>query len=179
MTWNAYHRRGDVLNDIIATLDARTDGDLPMDLPGVAETFTGEVDVLSALTLKWNARIGVNIEKALHAEPMDLEAAVAAAWRETCEQLPGIRRAIDRYTEAPTSEGVAQALALAHEKEWVRLALAAGLANYANDAAAAVGQRVESRAREGFDLDRLPVVTADRTDEHSPSLVERIRAFVA
>lgn len=179
MTWNAFHRRGDVLANIVKTIDARTDGYLPMDLPGVAETFVDELDVLSALTLKWHTRLTVNIERTLHAEPMDLESAVAAAWRTTSEDLPGIRRVIDRYTDAPTSEGMAATLATVHEKEWVRLALASGLANYPSVAAAAAGRRVETKARDGFDIDALPVYGADRFDEPTPSLVDRIRAFVA
>lgn len=178
MTWNAFHRRGDVLASIIKTIDARTDGELPMDLPGVAETFSDELDVISALTLKWHARLSVNIERALHAEPMDLESAVAEAWRSTSEQLPGIRRVIDRYTVAPSTEGMAAALATVHEKEWVRLAMASGLANYPSTKAAAVGRRVETKAREGFDVDDLPVIPLDR-DEPTPTLVERIKAFVA
>lgn len=179
MTWNAFHRRGDVLANIIKTIDSRTDGDLPMDLPGVAETFRDELDVISALTLKWHARLSCNIEHALHAEPMDLEAAVAKAWRATCEQLPGIRRVIDRYTEAPTNESMAAALAIVHEKEWVRLALASGLANYASPEAAASGHRVEEKARVGFDVDALPVFDAPQADDATLSLVARIRALVA
>lgn len=176
MTWNAFHRRGDVLNNIVTTIDSRTDGELPMDLPGVTETFRDELDVISALTLKWHARLSCNVERALHAEPMDLESAVAQAWRATCEQLPGIRRVIDRYTDAPSTEGMAAALAIVQEKEWIRLAVASGLANYASPAAAAAGRRVESVARDGFDLDTL---SGPQFDERPPSLVDRIKAFVA
>lgn len=177
MTWNAFHRRGEVLANIIATLDSRTDAHLPMDLPGVSETFRGELDVISALTLKWSARLSGNIERALHAEPMDLEAAVAQAWRDTCEQLPGIRRVIDRYTEVPSSESMAQVLAVVREQEWNRLAMAAGLASHPSPEAAAVGRRVEQKARAGFDVESLPAPYLD--DEPTPSLVARIKAFVA
>lgn len=176
MTWNAFHRRGDVLANIIATLDSRPDGHLPMDLPGVSETFRGELDVISALTLKWHARLSSNIERALHVQPLDLEAAVAQAWRDTCRQLPGIRRAIDRYTEAPSSESMEAALAIVHEKEWTRLAMASGLANHSSPRASAAGQRVEQKARVGFDVESLP---APYLDEQPPSLVARIKAFVA
>lgn len=178
MTWNAFHRRGDVLANIIKTIDSRADGHLPLDLPGVSETFRDDLDVISALTLKWNARLSCNIERALHAEPMDLESAVAAAWRATCEQLPGIRRVVDHYTAQPTSEAMGAALATVHEKERIRLALSAGLANYASPEAAAVGRRVEDKARFGFDLEALPAPYGD-DDEATPSLVARIRALVA
>lgn len=177
MTWNAFHRRGEVLANIITTLDSHTDGHLPMDLPGVSETFRGELDVISALTLKWNARLSCNIERALHTQPMDLEAAVARAWRDTCEQLPGIRRVIDRYTEVPSSASMAAALAVVHEKEWNRLAMAAGLANYPSPEAAAVGRRVEQKARVDFDVESLPAPYLD--DDRAPSLVARIKALVA
>ena len=39
MTWTAFHRRGEVLRTVVETADQRVDGELPLDVPGVAETF--------------------------------------------------------------------------------------------------------------------------------------------
>lgn len=180
MTWNAFHRRGEILQHVVDTLDARRDGQLPLDLPGVAETFRDELDLISALQLKWHARLSGNIERALAEQPLDLEGAIASAWRATQHELPGVRLVIDRYTEAPTDDEMAQVLARAAEKEWTKLAAAAGLPN---DAAGAVkaGRRVELRARtevaDTATATATPTETLDETP--TPSLVERIKAVIA
>lgn len=184
MTWNAFHRRGEILQTVVDTADQRRDGVLPMQLPGVAETFRDELDLIAALWLKWNARLSGNIERALNTQPLDLEDAVASAWRLTGEQLPGVRLILDRYVDAPTGPDMAAALDRAKEKEWSRLAEAAGLANGESPAAARVGRQIELRARvrgAAEPRDTATEVPADPTtfDEGSPSLVERIKAVLA
>ena len=91
-----------------------------MHVPGVAENFTDELDLVGALLLKWHARLSGNIERALMREPMDLESAVAAAWRTTAEQLPGVRLVIDRCTERPPGPEMERAMDRAREREWAR-----------------------------------------------------------
>ena len=190
MTWNAFHHRGEILQTVVETADNRRDGELPMQLPGVTETFRDELDLLAALHLKWHARLSGNIERALMTQPMDLEDAIAAAWRLTSEQLPGVRMIIDRYTDAPTDPEMAAALRRASEKEWLRLAAAAGLANDESAAAARAGRQVELKARAAlaakaaFELTpekAAPTVDTDTkfVDEATPSLVERIKAALA
>src|SRR3954452_6046304 len=183
MTWNTFHHRGEILRTVVATADTRRDGVLPMQLPGVAETFRDELDLLAALQLKWHARLSGNIERALMGEPMELEDAIATAWRLTSEQMPGVRMILDRYTEMPTDPEMAAALHRAKEKEWVRLAAAAGLANDESAAAARVGQQVELKARTEI-ADRsvqelLGTATTDVDDVATPSLVDRIKAVLA
>src|SRR5689334_4197467 len=95
MTWNAFHHRGEILQTVIDTADVRRDGVLPMDLPGVADTFVDELDLIAALALKWHARLSGNIERELMAQPMDLEAAITHAWRKSSNEAPGIRMIID------------------------------------------------------------------------------------
>ncbi|MCW2819712.1 MAG: hypothetical protein JWR42_2499, partial [Marmoricola sp.] len=114
MTWNRLHRRSDVLRAVVDTLDART-GDprhgaepLPWDLPGVAENFTDESDLLGALLLRWNARLGANLDRELAREPLDLPAAVVAAWARTAEEHPGIRRAADDCLVDPLTAALEQ-----------------------------------------------------------------------
>ena len=111
--------------------------------------FTDELDLVGALLLKWHARLSGNIERALMREPMDLEAAVATAWRTTAEQMPGVRLVVDRCTESPETAEMATAMERAREREWVRLALAAGLANDQSPAAVEAGRHVEALARAG------------------------------
>jgi hypothetical protein len=182
MTWNAFHRRGEILQTVVDTADDRRDGVLPMQLPGVAETFRDELDLVAALWLKWNARLSGNIERALTTQPLDLEDAVASAWRLTGEQLPGVRLILDRYVESPSGAEMAAALDRAKEKEWCRLAEAAGLANGESAAAARVGRQIELRARVRAAAEpRVTDVSTVPTtfDEGSPSLVERIKAVLA
>ncbi len=176
MTWNSFHRRGDTLHAVIATADVRRDGLLPMDVPGVSQTFRDELDLLSALQLKWHARLSGTIERELMAQPLDLEAAVARAWSHTARELPGVRLIIDHYTETPTDEDMDRALHRAQEREWVRLAAAAGLSNDESAAAARAGRGVEERARAG-----VRPAPAPQSSDEAPhlSLVERIKAVLA
>jgi hypothetical protein len=188
MTWTTFHHRGAILQTVVETADKRRDGVLPMNLPGVAETFRGELDVLAALQLKWHTRLSGNIERALMSQPLDLEDAIATAWGLTSEQLPGVRKILDRYAETPSDPEMAAALTRANEKEWIRLAAAAGLANDESAAAARAGHQVELRARtevidraaEGLLADATTDVTPTNVDERvTPSLVERIKAVLA
>ena len=97
MNWEAFHHRGDVLHAVITEVDNRRDGILPMDLPGVDETFRDELDLLSALALRWHTRLAGRFERELFLEPMELEDSVIATWRGTVEELPGIRAVLDHY----------------------------------------------------------------------------------
>ncbi len=175
MTWKAFHHRGEILQSVIDTADVRRDGVLPMDLPGVPETFRDELDLIGALTLKWHARLSGNIERELMAQPLDLEGAIISAWRKSSEEAPGIRMVIDRYTESPGDPEMAASLTRAQEKEWLKIASAAGLANDESAAAARAGQRVTNKARAGAPVPAFPNVDAVAT----PSLVDRIRAVLA
>jgi hypothetical protein len=147
MTWTSFHRRGEILRDVIATADRRRDGHLPMEVPGVAQTFDDELALLGALQLRWHTRLAGRIERELMSQPMDLEAAVVAAWRTTAADLPGIRAILDREQESPRSPAVAEALAKATAKERTLLAVMAGLASAPGESAVQAGTAVEERAR--------------------------------
>ncbi len=141
MSWNTFHRRGEILRAVVDTADDRRDGALPMDVPGVAESFTDELDLIGALQLKWSARLAVNIERHLHHEPADLESAVTTAWCATAEQLPGVRAVIDHHREHPRDARMDRALRRARQRERAHLAAAAGQS-------AQAGTRVETLARQ-------------------------------
>jgi hypothetical protein len=190
MTWNAFHHRGEILRTVVATADEQRDGVLPMHLPGVAENFTSELDLLSALLLKWHARLSGNIERALAQQPMDLELAVTRAWRRTADEMPGVRAIVDR-ARTSTDETIAPALRRATEREWARLATVAGLANDESEAAARVGRRIEEQARELYAAspdvaldaelveDRVATDEVVTAAEAGGSFVERIKAVLA
>jgi hypothetical protein len=148
MTWTSFHRRGEILRDVIATADRRRDGHLPMEVPGVAQTFVDEPALLAALQLRWHTRLAGRIERELMAQPMDLEAAVVAAWRATADELPGIRAVLDREQAAPRNPAVAEIMAKASAKERILLALMAGLASTPGESAARAGATIEERARQ-------------------------------
>lgn len=125
-----------------------------MDLPGVAQTFHDELDVLGALQLRWFARLSGHIEAELSNQPMDLESAVIAAWRATADELPGIREVQDSYRAAPLDDRMAQAMATATAKERQMLAVMAGLVSavQADEHGARIGARIEAAARAGYQL---------------------------
>jgi hypothetical protein len=188
MSWNAFHRRGETLRVVVDHANERRDGVLPMGVPGVAENFTDELDLVGALLLKWHARLSGNIERALARQPMDLEGAVASAWQTTAEELPGVRLVIDQCLDDPGRPEMEHAMQRAREAAWVRLAAAAGLASGRGPAAVAAGRRVEERARLGLAAAAAPE-TAERALSGAPvdaersrsasSLADRIRALLA
>ena len=147
MTWTSFHRRGDVLRDVIAAADERRDGNLPSDVAGVSASFADDLDLLAALQLKWHTRLAGRIEREQMSQPMDLRAAVVSAWQRTADELPGIRAILDHEHAAPRSSAVADALAKARAKEHALLAMMAGLASGLGDAAARAGAGIEGRAR--------------------------------
>lgn len=154
MTWEAFHQRGDVLRSVVAEVAVRRDGILPLDLPGVDQTFHDELDLLGALQLRWYSRLSGRIEHELSDQPMDLEAAVIAAWRTTADELPGIREVQDHYRANPVDDRMAQALAKAAAKEHQMLAVMAGLvsAMEVDRHGARIGARIEQSARAGYQL---------------------------
>jgi hypothetical protein len=173
MSWTSFHRRGQVLRDVVDVVDARCDGVLPMDVDGVRETFDDELDLLCTLQLKWHTRLAGRIESELAAQPLDLESAVVAAWHGVADELPGVRAVLDAYRAEPLDEAMAHAIAVSAGKERVMLAVTAGRAAVADRQAAAVGARVEERARASYEP--APALAA----RVRPGLLRRIRAALA
>lgn len=173
MTWKSYHRRGEILRGVIATADARCDGVLPMDVDGVPETFGDELTLLGALQLRWHTRLAGRIERALMSQPLDLEAAVVAAWQETAAEMPGIRAIIDRYAAAPSSDAMARAMATATAKEHVLLSVMAGRSSASDSRAVRDGAEIADRARASY------AGPATRHRAATTSLVDRLKAVLA
>jgi hypothetical protein len=179
MTWNAFHHRGEVLRRVIEDADRAQDGFLPLHAPGVAENFRDEMDLLAALLLKWHARLSGNIERVLTHEPLEPAEAVAAAWRRTSEQMPGVRAIIDRANRFPQGREMADTLARAQEKEWIRLAAAAGVTPDRSGRAAEAGQRIVRLARDEQEVAAPARPSGPTAREDEPSLADRIRAVLA
>ena len=173
MTWKSHHRRGDVLREVIRTADERLDGRLPLDVEGVADTFGDELTLLGALQLRWHTRLAGHVERALADQPLDLEGAVALAWLDAAEDMPGTRAIIDHHVAHPTSPEMARATRIATGKEHELLALMAGRASAPGEAAQRVGREIEAAARASY------VPGAAPRSAPAPSLVQRIRAVLA
>jgi len=75
MTWTTFHRRGEVLRTVIDAADARRDGLLPMDVPGVPETFGDELSLLGALQLRWHTRLSGRLDHRHRVVPLRQRAA--------------------------------------------------------------------------------------------------------
>jgi hypothetical protein len=181
MSWNDFHRREETLRAVVDTVNENRDGVLPTNVAGVNQNFTDELDLVGALLLKWHARLSGNIERALMREPMDLQAAVATAWRTTAEQLPGVRMVIDRCADAPTSPEMERAMNRAHDRELTYLATAAGLSSLSSGPSVAsieAGRDVERLARTGLAVPQVqePAVEPDAPTE---TLADRIRMILA
>lgn len=162
-------RRGTVLRDVAQVLDRRLDGVLPRDVPGVAECFADDADLVGALALSWHAHLGARLDAALETSQRAGGAgrprAVAHAWADAAEQLRGVRRLLDRQAVEPASAAVADVLARSAAQEHALLARAAeGAAalHAEDDRTQAVGRRLVRQAR-----------TLVR-----PALADRIRALV-
>jgi len=186
MSWNDFHNREEILRVVVDTANENRDGVLPVHVAGVTENFTDELDLVGALLLKWNARLMGNIERALMREPMDLEGAVAEAWRTTAEQLPGVRMVIDRCTDAPLTLEMERAMNRAHDRELAYLATAAGLSSGRSIASIEAGRRVEELARTGLAVPQArerelqPEAQSDSGhDAPTESLADRIKAILA
>jgi hypothetical protein len=165
--------RGAILRDAISTANARRDGALPLDVPGVAEAFGDELALVGALQLRWHTRLAGRIERELMHQPMDLEDAVLDAWHATADELPGVLAILDRHRAAPTNAAMADALARSADKERTLLAMMAGQVSTPNDAVR-VGARIEQRARATY----RPVRPTGR-HAGPPRLLARLKAALA
>ena len=179
MTWDAFHRRGEVLRTVVEVANSRRDGAIPMQLPGVAEAFGDATSLVAALQLRWHTRLAGQIERALCDEPAQLETAVLTAWRRTASELPGVLAILDTCTEQPTDPRMAEALTRAHSKDWVLMAAMAGQAGAADLVAARLGRMLEEKARSAYDPAASRPATAATTTSQPSTLLERVMAHLA
>ncbi|HET7385212.1 MAG TPA: hypothetical protein VFJ19_00950 [Nocardioidaceae bacterium] len=146
-TWDAFHRRGDVLRAVVDEANRRRDGELPRHLSGVADSFEDDLALVAALQMRWHTRLSGHIERALDETPTDPGDAVVTGWLRAAADLPGVRMILDRSAASPSSPRMADALAKAGDKERRMLAAMAGRANLQDTLAPRIGARIEQRAR--------------------------------
>ncbi|UUZ60115.1 hypothetical protein [Nocardioides sp. B-3] len=156
---------------MITEADARRDGDLPMYVEGVSETFRDELTLLGALTLRWHTRPAGRIERELMTQPMDLEAAVIDARQATADELPGVLAILDRHRAEPLDDEMAAAMTTSAAKEHVMLAVMAGRSSGRDALAAHAGELIAERARASRVV--APLATPAQT-----SPVDRLRAVL-
>lgn len=178
MTWTTFHRRADVLSAVIEAADHRLDGRVPADLPGVAETFDDEVDLIATLHLRWHTRLSGRIERRLAEQPMDLEAEVVRAWCETAADMPGVRRILDRAARHPATTPVGRTMAVVQAREAAMLAVMSGTAAVGDERAARRGARILERARRESLARPVPAANP-QVGRRSTGLLERLKAAVA
>jgi negative regulator of sigma E activity len=178
MTWTSFHRRGDVLRDVIAAADQRRDGVLPRDVDGVSATFADDLELLGALQLKWHTRLSGRIEREQMHQPMDLRAAVVQAWHQTADELPGIRAVLDEARSHPADDDTCEIMRKSADKEHILLAVMAGEASAHDARAAAVGARIEAEAKATWpSYDPLAGLENDHSER--PTLLGRLKAALA
>jgi hypothetical protein len=182
MTWTTFHRRGEVLRTVIDAADTRRDGLLPMDVPGVTETFGDELTLLGALQLRWHTRLAGHLERASMGQPLDSDEAVVAAWHAAADELPGTRLVLDHHQAEPYDDRMRAALDTATAKERALLAAMAGRTaaganpSEAHAATVAAGRLLEERAR----TSHRPAQAAPRVDgRRRPGLLGRLKASAA
>ncbi|GAB6985818.1 hypothetical protein [Nocardioides pyridinolyticus] len=175
MTWTSFHSRGEILRDVIAAADERRDGLLPLDVPGVADVFEDDLELLGALQLRWHTRLAGRIERELVNQPMDLESAVVAAWHATADELPGVLAILDHERAEPRDAATADAMATSAAKERILLAMMAGRVSAPDDTAVRVGAAIEAEARATYRPVRRP--GARRAEQ--PRLLARLKAVLA
>ena len=176
MTWTSFHRRGDVLRDVIAAADRRRDGVLPSDVAGVGAVFADDLELLGTLQLKWHTRLAGRIEREQLHQPMDLRAAVVRAWHRTADELPGVRAVLDAQRADPADEATAEVVRKSAAKEHVLLAVMAGLASAHDARAAAVGADIEREAQATWSA--YPAAGGD-APTHRQTLLGRLKAALA
>ncbi|WP_028472601.1 hypothetical protein [Nocardioides alkalitolerans] len=180
MTWNAYHRRGEVLSTAIATADARLDGRLPTDLDGVRATFADDLDLLGTLQLRWHTRLSGRIDAALATQPLDLEEAVATAWAGTAADMPGVRAILDGPAADEIGGHAVRVMAGARAKERAMLAAMAGRSSFDDSVGAVAGAAIEERARQLLASGAVGgTARSATTDPGASGLLGRLRAALA
>lgn len=177
MTWKSLPNRGETLRAVIETANTRLDARLPMDVPGVTETFGDELDLLGALQLKWHARLAGHLERQLASQPMDLERAVQAAWIASADELPGVRALLDHYRSHPLNDEMSWAMARATVKERVMMATTAGLSGIGELAGAPIGARIEAQSR--ATRAARPVPTFHTLAPRRATFLDRLRSVLA
>jgi hypothetical protein len=159
--WDTYHHRATALRSVIADLDRSGSSTLPWD-DELATAFDNPDDLLVALHDLWTRRLAGRVDLALEIDEHESAESVALAWREVADELPGVRRVLDRNEDDPV-------LRDSERHEHRLLAVAAGAATIGDppSRSAAAGERLVARIR-----------AADRSSVAGSRLTERVAGLV-
>ncbi|MDT8914422.1 hypothetical protein [Amycolatopsis sp. PS_44_ISF1] len=154
MSWTDFYRRREILEAAIRHA-GRAPGEPLMleEIPGAADVYGSEDNLLLAMQYKWSQLLGGHLRAEL-ADPADAEAdamdrdqvdAVSRAWRRAQSDNEALRAVLDGAQER------CPALARQHEGELRMLALTAGLAEPGEPAAeiTKVGHALDALVRAG------------------------------
>lgn len=169
MTWDAYHRRKNIVTDVLAIADA--DATVTLDaaldaVPGSRDVYPDAHLLLLDVQLRWASALSARLDQLVGEGDDTPEIGVVNAWVDTAAGLPGARRLLDRHRGTPV-------LAKAVAKENELLARAAGVP--------AMSPSLGDRGREIADSARVVAVLPEiaAATEPSPSLLTRLRNVLA
>jgi hypothetical protein len=151
MTWDAYHRRKEVLREMLEVADRHPETitltDLLDTVDGGREAFSNETELLFDIQMTWFQRLSGQLDR-LVSESVDTPDIMAiTAWVNAASEMPGARALLDANSDTP-------ALRKAYAKEHALLAASAGVpANHPD--LTAHGQRLQDSARESVALSHL------------------------
>ena len=139
IAWDTYRRRATALRRVIADLDRSGSPTLPWN-EELAAIFDDPDDLLVALHDVWTRRLEGRVDLALEIDEQDSVESVALAWREVADELPGVRRVLDRQADNPV-------LRHSERHEHRLLAVAAGYATISDplSRSAGAGERLVAR----------------------------------
>lgn len=173
------HRRADVLRAVIAAADRRRDALLPTDVPGVAETFADDLDLVATLQLRWYTRLASRIEAAQASSPEDLGTATRRAWLAVADEMPGVRAVLDLARTRTDDPRLAHAMGRATAKERLLLAASAGWCGPHDLARGAVlGGRLEEEARQQWAGPGAAPRSPSGDERGAAALLGRLRALL-
>ncbi len=175
MTWDAYHRRKDVLREIFAMADRHPDRALSAVLDAVDPhrlVLEDETAALFEIQMAWFQRLSGHIDR-LTVEGADTPPLVAvAAWTASASELPGARALLDAHSDSTD-------LATAFAKERDFIAASAGVPS--NDPnLGGHGERIIAAAR--VDAAAQPILqpaTEALQDDQRQGLMARLRGVIA
>jgi hypothetical protein len=174
MTWDAYHRRKDLLREMLTLADL--DHDLTLtDLLDVVDpqrsVLEDETAALFEIQMAWFQRLSGHIDRLTTEGAETPEMVAVAAWAAAASDLPRARALLDAHRDAP-------ALAKAFAKERAFIGASAGVpANHPDRFGHA--ERIIAAARD----EAARVAESPRTEsiagEQRPSLMARLRSALA
>lgn len=176
MTWDAYHRRKDLLREIFAMADRDRDLTLTVLLDSCdpqRRVLEDETAALFEIQMAWFQRLSGHMDRLATSGGQTPELVAVAAWAATAAELPGARALLDAHADVP-------ALAKAFAKERSFIAASAGVPAHHGDLGAR-GERIITAAR--AEVSR-PAPASEQPPEvqhqtQHQGLIARLRSLIA